>query len=69
MGRQEPPPKRQRGRELATVLFAFTLAAVIGKSILSLFGSPPFVVGLLIFIAMYVAAYFVLWRLTAYVWG
>ena len=64
MFNNRPGGRRQVGREVVTLLLAFAIAALVGKSILRALSAPPLILTLLILVALYAVAYFAIWRLT-----
>ncbi|HLJ68971.1 MAG TPA: hypothetical protein VKX16_16585 [Chloroflexota bacterium] len=68
MNQQNRQAPRQRGRELVTVLLAFSFTLAVGRALAQLLNYPPFLVTTLIFVVTYLAAWIVFWRLVGSVW-
>jgi hypothetical protein len=68
MARRAPPPERQRGRELTSLLVSFGIVYLLGRQLILAWGSPPFLVLLVTLVVIYVAAYLFVWYLAGFYW-
>ena len=68
MARRPPPPERQRGRELTTMLVSFGIVYILGRQLILAWGSPPFPVLLIVLVTIYVAAYLLVWYVSGLIW-
>jgi hypothetical protein len=61
---RDPSARRPLARELFSVVVAFAIAFLFGRTILQSIGSLPYIVDVLVFLGLYAAAYLLLWRVS-----